>query len=48
MVWRYGFCAEPAAVKNVRQVSLPERVTVNLDAAPVADSRRIAAERMMR
>lgn len=40
--------AEPAAVKNVRQVSLPERVTVNLDAAPVADSRRIAAERMMR
>ena len=34
--------------KNVRQVSLPERVTVNLDAAPVADSRRIAAERMMR
>ena len=40
--------AEPAAVKNVRQVSLPERVTVNLDAAPVDDSRRIAAERMMR
>lgn len=40
--------AEPVAVKSVRQVSLPERVTVNLDAAPAADSRRIAAERMMR
>lgn len=39
---------EPAAVKSVRRLSMPERVTVNLGMSLVADSRRAVAERLMR
>ena len=39
---------EPAAVKSVRHLSMPERVTVNLGASPAVDNRRAVAERLMR
>ncbi len=40
--------AEPAAVKSVLRIAVPERVVVNLGTAPAADGRRAAAERTMR
>lgn len=39
---------ESVAVKSVRHLSMPERVTVNLGTSPAVDNRRAVAERLMR